>query len=187
MPIENSEEEDILRKLILLSQDGDKVAYEELLTRIVSILRPYCSRFLAGFGIAEDCLQEILISVDRALHTYNKSYPVKPWLFTLAKRRVIDFLRKETRRAKFEFAHPDLAEQAIDPSALEDKEELALFYSMLENLKPSYREALTLTKIEGLSQYEAAEKLGISISALSVRVHRAISALRAEVKKRNYC
>ena len=53
---------------------------------------------------------------------------------------------------------------------------------MLDSLSPQQREALTLTKINGLTIAEAATQLSISESALKVRVHRAIARLRRLVE-----
>ena len=49
---------------------------------------------------------------------------------------------------------------------------------MINALKPDYRKAITLTKILGFSNAEAAKQLSISESAVKVRVHRAISQLK---------
>ena len=96
-----------------------------------------------------------------------------PWLFAIVRHRSIDWLRKANR---LETARASLAEaiDAVTPDSLQEDS----VSGCLAQLGESQRQALTLTKIYGYTIDEAAQRAGISSSAMKVRVHRALKALR---------
>ncbi len=87
------EEKVDLEGLMRKSLEGDKAAYSKLLHETGRLLRPFLSRRLSFESEAEDVLQEILISIHKARHTYDGMRPYKPWMFAIAKFRLKDYLR----------------------------------------------------------------------------------------------
>lgn len=156
------------------AQAGDEESYRSLLEAVQPLVYGYLRRRLSSEAAAEDVLQEVLLTVHRVRHTYDPDRPFEPWLFAIARSRLIDHLRRLRRISGLEVLTDTLPEPAAaspgggEPGLLD----------LLERLPASQREAFSLLKLEGLSTQEAAERAGVSVSALKVRAHRAYKALR---------
>jgi len=172
-----------LRPLWLAAQSGDERAYEESLTLMAGHLRGYFRRrmpFLAND--IEDLVQETLLAVHLQRGTYDAAYPVTAWLLAIARHKLVDLWR---RRGRKENLHDDiedldalpLAEEQADVHASRD---LSL---LLQALPASQRQAIELTKIEGLSIAEASDRSGLSESSIKVLVHRGLRRLSKLVKE----
>src|SRR3981081_3337807 len=81
---------------------GDSVAYHRLLKSVAPVLRAAARRGLARAGQAvdqaEDIVQDILLAVHLKRHTWDVSAPFAPWLFAIARNKLIDALRRRGRR-----------------------------------------------------------------------------------------
>ena len=88
--------------LMLLAQDGDTEAYQRLLREIVPYLRAMARRYLAQAPAHEheDAVQEVLLAVHGIRHTYERGRPFKPWLATIASRRLGDLDRRGSHRRR---------------------------------------------------------------------------------------
>ena len=142
-------------------------------------LRPFVARRVTAPADVDDVLQEIFLRMQRGLPSLRDDERFGPWLFTVARTTIIDHRR---RAARHRVAEPDgTSEQEIEASDDDDalERELATYVTPFVAALPSpYREALTLTELEGLSQKEAAEMLGISLSGMKSRVQRGRARLR---------
>jgi RNA polymerase sigma-70 factor, ECF subfamily len=165
-------------ELMRRAQAGDAPAYASLLTELGDAISSYLYRRFGAVDFAEDCVQDSLMAIHEARHTFIQGRPFRPWLFAIVRNRAIDQLRREAVRSR-------LFDAALDASALstasaaddsEREARTARAGSVLDSLKPQHREALTLTKLKGFSIAEAAGQIGISQSAMKVRVHRATRA-----------
>src|SRR5712692_8527205 len=91
-----------LKALMLASLDGNAASYRSLLDRLSGRLRAYYKGKLARFGRgateAEDLVQEVLLAIHLKRHTYDTGEPFTPWLHTIARYKLIDYLRR-TRSA----------------------------------------------------------------------------------------
>ena len=87
-----------LRDLMLAGLDGNAAAHKALLTRLSANLRAYFKTHLARMGKgpadAEDLVQETLIALHTRRHTYDRSKPLTPWVYAIARYRLVDFLRR---------------------------------------------------------------------------------------------
>ena len=157
--------------------EGDREAYGKLVGELGHAIEGYLRKRFGGaasWDFFEDCVQESLLAVHRARHTYDPGRPFRPWLFTLVRHKTIDLLRRQqTRRRREDAEAPETAPgRGAEPSQRLDGE------TVLGWLDPKYREALVLTKLEGCSLEEAAERAGTSVTAMKTRVHRAIRIVR---------
>jgi RNA polymerase sigma-70 factor (ECF subfamily) len=155
---------------------GNAEGYGELLHEIGGVLEKYVRRRFGDTDFVEDCVQECLLAIHRARASYDPSRSFRSWMFAIVRHKVIDTLRRRATRGRVE--HPlDLGDEAAAPrngsgAALEAAD-------ALRALAPEYREALVLTKLEGRSVSEAAEQVGVSVSAMKSRVHRGIRQVRS--------
>jgi RNA polymerase sigma-70 factor (ECF subfamily) len=155
------------------AQAGDAAAYRQLLGELSSVVERYLRSRLGGHDFIEDCVQEALLAVHEARHTYDPRRNFRPWLFAIVRHKATDALRRAKVRGRHVAPDAEITESGIEgPEADLDSGR------MLAALPEGLRQALTLTKIIGLSTVEAAQALKISESALKVRVHRATGKLR---------
>ena len=166
--------------LMARAQNGDQVAYRQLLTEITPYVRAIASRYHRMREDVEDAVQDVLLSVHAIRHSYDPGRPFGPWLATIANRRALDRLRKRLRSAGRETAlGPEHETFATAPANSEvaglEAEELA---RALERLPPGQRQALELLKLKEMSLKEASAATGLSITALKVATHRALKSLR---------
>src|SRR5882757_9344523 len=91
-----------LKALMVAGLRGDAASYRSLLERLSSRLRAYYKGKLArgGRGVteAEDLVQEVLLAIHLKRHTYDTREPFTPWVHTIARYKLIDYLRR-TRTA----------------------------------------------------------------------------------------
>jgi RNA polymerase sigma-70 factor (ECF subfamily) len=156
------------------AQDGDQEAYRKLLTAVQPIVLRYVRKRIRSQEAAEDVSQEILLTMHRVRHTYERDRPFEPWLYAIARSRIIDYLRKERRMSAMEVmmdALPEVADVGAETTAEQ-------VFEVLDKLPASQREAFTMLKLEGLTTEEAAERAGVTVSALKVRAHRAYNAVK---------
>ena len=103
-----------------------------------------------------------------------------PWAFAIARRLLVDSVRRGRREALGVEGEPDpgashepLADEWVAARDLAKRVE-----SVLAKLPQSQRQAFELIKNEGLSVAEAAQVLGTTVAAVKLRAHRAYEALR---------
>lgn len=165
--------------LMQRAQAGDAEAYRLVLETARAILTVYARRFLIRMGItdraeAEDRVQEILLALHEKRHTYDPSQPFEPWLFTIARYKLIDYGRRTKRRPP----STELDEEAFAAPVFEEPASHADLEKLLADLPERSREVLRLVKLEGLSVAEAAARAQMSESAIKVLVHRTLKQLR---------
>lgn len=175
--------DDELARLMRLSLAGDKQAYASLLRETAQLLRPFLAKRLNGRSEINDLMQEILLSIHKARHTYDGLRPYKPWVFAIAKFRLQDYLRvhyaDELRHAV------DLADVAHELPA--HANEAALSYESISgeirNLPETQSTILRLMHQDGYTAKEVAEKMGMNEPAVKVAAHRAYKLLRKKLER----
>lgn len=170
--------EDTLQSLLKRSLDGDKAAYGEFLALLGGLLRGYIRRQLYRVGRtehdAEDLVQEALLAVHSKWHTYDRNLPVTAWARTIARYKLIDFLR--LRHADIH----DLSLDQIEEASAGDSDAVDAAISvkkLIVKLPEKMRLAIELIRLRGLSIKEAAAVSGMSEVAIKVNVHRGVKSL----------
>lgn len=170
------------REMMAAAQTGDQDAYQTLLAELGSAIDAYLRSRFGQPAWIEDCVQESLVAIHRARHTYDPARPFRPWLFALVRHKAIDVFRSRSYALNREFPDETVGS---DEEATERTESAAHAIDaarLLDRLPADYRDALRLTKIEGFSVQEAAERLGVSSSAIKSRVSRGIQKIRRELQ-----
>src|SRR5262245_49024382 len=171
------------------AQKGDAVAYAALRRALVPPLRGFVRKRGVDDGAVEDVVQEILLLIHRARHTWRADRPFDPWLWAIARNATTDALRRQLReRARRERARDQAATEpppaADDPEHQLASRELAPgLRDALAKLPAAQRQAVELLYVEQVSVAEAAARAGVSPTALKVRAHRGSRALRAALGK----
>lgn len=164
-------------RLMASAQQGDENDYRQLLEELSGAIYGFLLRRIGATHFTEDCVQECLVAVHCARHSYDPVRPFRPWLFTIVRHKAIDVLRRQGSYDRAIQRHRE--EMQVDALVRESDAETQVTQGrLLQMLGPGQREAITLTKLMGLSNAEAAEVMQISESAIKVRVHRGIGRLR---------
>jgi RNA polymerase sigma-70 factor (ECF subfamily) len=180
MAIEKYEEDEQRWRLLMThAQEGDQRAYESLLTELGTVIEAYLRLRFGSIDILEDCVQECLISLHKARHTYNPKRAFRPWMFTLVRHRMIDLLRQRDCRIKTTGITGDEELDLTDPDHIH---RLIDSVRVLESLNPDHREAVALTKYAGMTTLEAANWLGVSESAIKARLRRGLVAIHRQLE-----
>lgn len=161
-----------------LAQGGDQGCYRQLLQEITPYLRALARRRL-GLQEADDAVQDILLSIHAIRHTYDASRPFRPWLATIAQRRLVDRLRQKLRRTAYENPLDDDVTIADGRANVhENVLELRALRRAVDQLPARQKEAVQLLRLQEMAGKEAADASGRPEGALKVSLHRAIDSLR---------
>jgi RNA polymerase sigma-70 factor (ECF subfamily) len=170
-------------KLMRAGNAGDAAAYRRLLLILTPALRAFAGRGLARAGMsatdAEDVVQETLLALHLKRQTWDEEGPLSPWLFAIARHKLIDALRRRGRR--IEVSIDDFAE--ILPSRDEGQNPVVADVKRnLDVLPPGQRIVVRCVAIEGASIDETATRLSMTNGAVRVALHRGLAALAAKFR-----
>jgi RNA polymerase sigma-70 factor (ECF subfamily) len=134
----------------------------------------------------DDVVQDVLLSVHRALPTYDPARPFKPWLRAIAARRAIDALRQHGRQGGREQHDPvaflNHADTGATPGETSLRQgEARRLRAAIQTLPPQQRQAVELLGLRERSLDDAARLTGSTKGALKVNLHRALRSLRARL------
>jgi RNA polymerase sigma-70 factor, ECF subfamily len=152
-----------------------RCAYRELEAR----LRPFVARRVSTASEVDDVLQDVFLRMQRSLSALRDEERFEPWVYQVARSAIAEHRRTRARHPRAVGDPPE----AVDPGEPEDDGavarevagSLAPFVAMLPS---PYREALTLTELEGTTQRDAAEMMDVSLSGMKSRVQRGRERLR---------
>ena len=167
-----------LQTLLMQGMSGDAVAYREFLAALGPHLRAFLRRRLAQRpGEVEDLVQEVLLAVHNARHTYRAEQPLTAWVQAIARYKLADHFRAFARR---EALHDPLDDDEGELFATEDDQPAQAsrdLGKLLQQLPDKQRLPIVHVKLEGLSVEETANLTGLSSSAVKVGIHRGLKAL----------
>lgn len=161
------------------AQDGDRRAYETLLIEVIALVRGFARSRLRHVDWLEDVAQETLLSIHRDRHTYDPARPFLPWMYAIARHRLLDFVAKQRRRGENEVPGEEGWEQMASEHTIVERGTAAGFLRQaLALLSVKQREIIRLLKFEGFSVAEISRKTGLSESSVKVTAHRGYRNLR---------
>ncbi len=167
---------DLEPELIARAVHGDRQAFAELVERLHPRALRFALRMLADDHDAEDAVQEAFVRVWQALPRFRVGAPFEPWFFKVLGNRCRTALDRRRRTATDPL---DGHDAALPPAEADDR--LAEVQRLLATLPAEQREAFLLHHVEGFSYEEIAQVTGAGLSALRMRVKRAVDTLRARL------
>lgn len=161
---------------------GDHSAFASLVQRWQTRLINFFYRSTHNRADAEDLAQETFLELYRAAPRYTARGTFSAFIFTLARRRLIDNYRKRARRP-LDFIDPTdfVMQQHAEPVDGSREIEQA-FHHALAALPENQRNAILLRQQQGLAYDEIAKALDTSTSSVKTWIHRARTQLRQELK-----
>jgi RNA polymerase sigma-70 factor, ECF subfamily len=135
----------------------------------------FVKRRVGSRETAEDIVQEVMLRVHRQVGGLDRAEAVGAWIHTIARNAISDHYRSATVRRELASGSEVVPEATAEPEpdSRDVRGELAACVApLLKRLPQTYREALSLTELEGLTQAEAAHRLGLSVTGMKSRVQR---------------
>lgn len=170
---------------------GDNDAFDTLIKTYGGRMLSLARRFLRNEEDARDAVQDAFISIFRSISTFGGNAQLATWIHRIAVNAALMKLRSVSRRGDEESLEPLLPRFRSDghqiessvpwrgvDEALQSEEMRRAVREAIEKLPPSHRVVLLLRDIEELTPEETAESLGITRTAVKVRLHRGRQALR---------
>ncbi len=172
-----SEETDaLLRDLMRRYQAGDAAAFEEFYNRTRPLVYRYHSALAISGSQASDLTQDTFLQLHRSRHLYDPRQPVTPWLLAIA--RHVRLMAARHARRRFAREVP-LDDRDIDAAAPTDAVlHKAILEQALARLPESYRDAIALHHLLGVSFRDIAGIVGTSEGGARIRASRGMSELR---------
>lgn len=140
-------------------------------------LRPFVARRVRSEVDTDDILQDVFLRMQRGLADLRDDERFGPWIYQVARSAIVDHYRVAAKHRVVDGNGRE--EQPLEVDDDDAEPALASCVAPFIAVLPSpYREALTLVELEGLTQKQAAEMLGISLSGMKSRVQRGRVLLR---------
>ncbi len=158
--------------------------YEKYYPKIVGYLRR-----LVGDHDAEDVAQETFVKAAKALDGFRGDSSLSTWLYRIATNAAMDHLRKSASRpGDVPDDDSETGAEAQDPGTpvldtlLIRKDMNECIRGIVDSLPDNYRSVLVLSELEGFTNAEICEVLGLSLDTVKIRLHRARTRLRKELE-----
>ena len=171
-----------------LAQDGDIVAFEQLVDRFKGVVYGLAYSMLRSREDAEEAAQDTFVKLFRARDQYELGRKLEPWLLRIAGNTCRDVLRRR-KSNNLPVIHLDPEK---GPEEFPDRRDLAAadraatreaVRGELDSMSDRYRLPLVLKYLNGLTNRQIADALGISISNVKVRLGRAKDVLQSRLGK----
>ncbi len=158
------------------NRHADAPAIDAIWAAFAEPLRSFIRRRVRDDADADDLLQVIFGKIHAGLGGLADSERLPAWIFQIARRTLIDHFRCRSSAPEFVDLPEGLAADAEPAAALNELAECVR--PMIDRLPEPYRQALTLTELEGRTQRELADALNLSFSGAKSRVQRGRERLK---------
>ncbi|MDX5417486.1 MAG: sigma-70 family RNA polymerase sigma factor [Alphaproteobacteria bacterium] len=163
-----------------IASDADRTAFARLFGYYAPRVKSYLRRMRVEERLAEDISQEVMLTVWRKAAQFDRSKAsAGTWIFTIARNRFIDRVRRESR-PELDPAEPMLLPEETRPQddALAGAEIGERVHAALGDLPPDQAEVVELSFLEGMPHSAIAERLGIPLGTVKSRLRLAFARLR---------
>lgn len=153
---------------------SDSLVFEDVARELSEPVLHYLGRYVGDHALADDLRQETLLRVHRGLSTFGGKSSIKTWVFSIASRVAADYYRqpgREARMVELDEEQTDIGLSTDERLVVDEMNECVR--RVINSLPDSYREAIVLHDIEGLSAEQTAEVLDCTVAAAKIRIHRA--------------
>jgi len=167
--------------LIARIVDRDERAVEALYARYSGPLYSLAYQVTGAERFAQDVVQEVFVALWRDASRFDPSKGAPaPWLFSLARHKAIDLVRREAnvrkRTADVDLELEEASDDVDHEAWVRIRRERVR--AAIEELTPAQRESLELAFFSGLTHVEVAERLGIPLGTAKTRIRSALLRLR---------
>lgn len=167
-----------------------QIEFEVIYNQYSVLVYNVALHYLQNIEDAEEVTQDVFIQVHQSLAQFQEKSSLKTWIYRIAINKSLDFLKKKESKKHFfifgkkstnsieiqnltTFEHPGIL--------LENKENAALLFDVINSLKENQKTAFILSKIDGLSNPEIAQIMEVSISSVESLIFRAKNTLKEKL------
>ena len=161
--------------------DGDEAAVKECLDTYGGLVWSLARRMMRNNDDAEDAVQEIFLDIWKNAGRYDETLAKETtFIATIARRRLIDRLRRMNRRITADSLEDTVAEPvARDDRDIQRSVEARQAAEVLDHLNPSQQQALQLSIVYGLSHQEIADTTRIPLRTIKTNIRRGLLVARS--------
>lgn len=169
-------------ELLYLLRKGDRVAFYNIYERYSKRLYGFVLRYIKQEADAEEIVQEVFIKIWEIRNKIDPDLSFESFLFTIAYNTTITLLRKRVNEKKYLEHLKSLQSVDITPNLTDEiqfndlNEKLQIF---LNELTPRQKEIFILSREEGLTHKDIANKLGVSVNTVKKHMGNALAYLKA--------
>lgn len=173
MPL-RGKDDDELAGLLRAAIAGDQRSYAVFLEQVSVLVRGFARRKIIYGGLeAEDIVQETLLAIHLKRHTWMPEAPVRPWVYAIARHKLIDAFRRRGRHVEVDI--DDVADSlAVPETETVNGRDLD---RVLEGLPAGQRSVVAAISVDGRTISETARDLGMNETAVRVSLHRGLRAI----------
>ena len=174
-------------RLIERAMRGDAQAFNELMTQQERRMYAVALRMFANREDAEDCMQEAMLRIFRAIGTFKAQSSFSTWVYRITMNTCLDELRR--RKNKLNTSLDGLLDMGWSPSDTRDtpeqhamkSEARAQITRFIQEWPEDMRAAIVLRDIQGLSYDDIAEALNTNVGTIKSRISRGREKLREKI------
>lgn len=174
--------DDWVNHVIRIRDAQDQAAFAEVFRHFAPRVKAFLMRSGADVSLAEECAQEVMATLWHKAHLFDPSRAtVATWVFTIARNRKIDALRKQKRPEPEDLFWGPEAEPDQD-DVLSLQEETQALGEALASLPEKQRELIERAYFGDLSHSEIAAETGLPLGTIKSRIRLALDRLRHNMK-----
>ncbi len=168
--------------MVRIRDAQDRAAFKEMFGHFAPRIKGFLMKSGADAALAEDCAQEVMASVWMKAHQFDPARAsVATWIFTIARNRRIDILRREKRPEPEDLPWgPEAEPEQVDIIALQ--QEARLLGQALKELPRAQRDLIEKAYFGDMTHSEIADETGLPLGTIKSRIRLALDRLRHEMK-----
>ncbi len=178
MPARDRKRDDWAAVLLQIAQDRDQKAFAEMFQHFAPRVKLFLIKSGASEPMAEECAQEVMVTLWHKAHLFDPDRAsVATWIFTIARNRKVDMLRKQRRPEPEDLPWgPEPEPEQAD--VISRKQESSKLREALATLPASQRELVEAAYFGDLSHSEIVQKTGLPLGTIKSRLRLALEKLR---------
>lgn len=169
--------------------NGNKDSFNIIIQKYHKHLINFIIKYVKNYEVAEDLAQDTFVYILINKKEYDFKYSLKSYLFTIAKCRALNYLKKKNNKIILDESYIDTYEvedfyNDMDTNLIK-KENYKLLYKNLKKLKQDYQIAIYLADFQGFRYDEISKVLNKTLPQTKMLIHRARKALNVLLRKEN--
>lgn len=174
-------EKELVKKL----KEGDSFAFEVLFYKYRNKVKGFATKMVPSQIDPEETVQEVFIKLWLKKEMIDPEKDFQSYLFSIAKNLILDHLKSAVNRKLYfvdeHFQQDILSDESLDGTVPVDFEEQIL--SLIEQIPERRREIFRLSRFEGMTYKQIAERLNITENTVDSQIRNALAFLRKEFRK----
>jgi len=171
---------------------GDAKALDNLFRTFYPRLLSFAQSYLRDKAVAENMIQDAFLLLWERRETLRQNSNIRAWLLTVVKNNILNYIERQKRQAKIESVYAERMNRELelriatlkscDPEYIFSAEVTEIIQKALASLPEQCRRVITMSRFDGMTNKEVAEKLNITVKGVEYHITNALKKLRLELK-----